>query len=158
MSPHSSGQDPSSQAFAPAPLPHHTCRCLANTMHPTPTVFCGPAPSSTPWVWAHPLECHKPHSVQAVVTGTGTIPVWLLLQWEGKVTTHMGTTAASAVGWEQTSGLTTGLTYQWKLLKGQHRQNALQISGKCLVWFNSSSKQPQTGPLTTQRPNSSHNK
>lgn len=72
-----------------------------------------------------------------------------------KITIQTSQTVAQAAGWEQTSGLTAGPMNQQKLLRVQHRKRTLQFCDIASIanprWF-------QTGLLTTQRPNTVHNR
>ena len=62
--------------------------------------------------------------------------------------------------WEQTSGLTPGITHQLKL-NTQHRESALQFNATAFLenaCSDSNTKQLQTDPQTTQGPNPAYNR
>lgn len=76
---------------------------------PTPSLSLWTCPSDMPWARTHPKWYHKPGSVQAAPLGARSTAKRLLHQGKGRITTRTRPTAAPAMGWGQTSGLTAGL-------------------------------------------------
>ena len=144
---------PSSQTLVPGLLSQQTYTSLANTTYPTSVCSWGHAPSNITLAGTHPKHCHNSGRMQAALTGTSTTPKWLLLWEETNITIDISLTTVPTVSWGQTSHLTASPTHLWKLLRGQHRESALQFgptTSLANTWSDSSPRWPQTVPLTTK--------